>query len=138
MRGETAAARAAYDSALAVADSAIRMYPDDFSVHVARGLVLAGLGRRTEARDEVRAARAAFLFRDVWVRETILRGVALIYAKLGDAAATVEALEEILSQRYTACTVHVLRLDPGYDRVRGDPRFQALLRKYASHPNVRS
>jgi serine/threonine protein kinase len=138
LRGDQAAARAAYDSALALADSGVRTYRDDFSVHVARGLALAGLGRRAEALDEVRKVRENFLFKDVWVRETMLWGISQVHATLGDANATVGTLEEILSQRYAGLTIHVLRLDPAYDRVREHPRFQALLRKYANHPNLRS
>jgi serine/threonine protein kinase/Flp pilus assembly protein TadD len=138
LRGDLEAARAAYDSALAVADSGVRMYRDDFSVHVARGAALAGLGRRAEALDEVRKVRENFLFKDVWVREIMLAGIAQIHAKLGDANATVGALDEILSQRYAGLTIHVLRLDPAYDRIREHPRFRALLKKYANHPNLRS
>ena len=64
-------------------------------------------------------------------------GIAEIYAGLGDAEATVAVLEEMLSQRYTGVTIHLLRLHPNFDRVRDHPRFQALLEKYADHPNLR-
>jgi TolB-like protein/Flp pilus assembly protein TadD len=138
LRGDQRAARAAYDSALSVADSGIRKYADDFSVHQARGMALAGLGRRAEALDEVERIRQNFLYKDHWVRETMLRGIARIHALLGDGEATVAELEQILSQRYTGLTIHVLRSDPGYDRVRDHPRFRALLSKYANHPNLRS
>jgi hypothetical protein len=50
----------------------------------------------------------------------------------------VAVLEELLSQKYAGVTVHVLRLYPDWDRVRDHPRFQALLRKYANHPNLRA
>lgn len=139
LRGDLPAARAAYDSALAVADSGVTTYPDDFSVHVARGMALAGLGRRAEALDEVRKIRENFLYKDVWVRGSHMQiGIARIHAELGDADATVADLEQMLSQRYTGLTIHVLRLDPGWDQVREHPRFQALLTKYANHPNLRS
>ena len=138
MRGDQRAARAELDSALAIADSGVRTYRDDFSVHVARGLALAGLGRRADALDEVRRIRENFLFKDVWVREGMLLGIANIHATLGDADATVAALEELLSQKYTGVTVHMLRLYPDWDRVRQHPRFQALLTKYANHPNLRA
>lgn len=138
LRGDSAAARAAYDSALVIADSAVRRYPQDFSVHQARGMSLAGLGRRAEALEEVRTIRGNYLNRDVWVRERLVIGIAHIHAELGDAKATVDDLEELLSRRETALTIHVLRLDPGYDRIRRDPLFQALLTKYANHPNLRS
>lgn len=138
MRGDQQAARAEYDSALALADSGIRTYPDDFSPRGARATALAGLGRRAEALEEVRKIRENFLFKDAWVREGMLIGEAAMHAKLGDADATVAILEELLSQKYTNVTVHLLRLYPDWDRVRDHPRFRALLAKYANHPNVRS
>jgi len=138
LRGDQAAARAAYDTALVIADSGIREYPDDFAPHGSRGLALAGLGRRQEALDEVRKVRENFLYKDVWVREQMVAGIAYIYAKLGDVDGTVDNLEQILKERYAGLTIHQLRLQPDWDRVRAHPRFQALLTKYANHPNVRS
>jgi hypothetical protein len=138
MRGDQIAARAEYDSALTLADSGIRAYPDDFAPHVARGLALVGLGRRAEALAEEPKIRANFLFKDVWVRENMLLGIAMIHEHLADADGTVAVLEEVLSQKYTSLTVHQLRLYPDWDRVRDHPKFRALLTKYATHPNVRS
>jgi len=138
LSGDRRAARAAYESALILADSGIRTFVDDFSVHQARGMALAGLGRRAEALDEMRTMRQNFLYRDLWIRENIQRGISEIYALLGDVDGTVAELEQLLSQRYTGVTIHALRLDPRYDRVRDHPRFQALLRRYANHPNLGS
>jgi tetratricopeptide (TPR) repeat protein len=138
LRGDSRAARAAYESALAAADSGIRTYPDDFAPHLSRGVALAGLGRRAEAEDEVRKVRENYLYQHAWIRERMMVGIALIYAMLGDANATVDNLEQILKQPYTGLTIHQLRLRPEWDRVRGHPRFQALLTRYANHPNLRS
>jgi tetratricopeptide (TPR) repeat protein len=138
MRGDLVSARAEYDTALALADSAIRKYPDDFAPHAARGRALAGLGRRAEALAEEPKIRANFLFKDRWVRETMLLDIALIHGTLGDADGAVRVLDEILQEKYTHVTVHMLRLYPDWDRVREHPKFQALLAKYANHPNVRS
>jgi serine/threonine protein kinase/tetratricopeptide (TPR) repeat protein len=138
LRGDYGAAHAAYDSALVIADSAIRKYSQDFPVHVARGMALAGLGRRAEALEEVPIIRDNYLYEHVWVRDFMLLGIAQIHAKLGDATAAVDNLEEILSQRETGLTIHNLRMDPAYDRIRRHPRFQRLLIKYANHPNQRS
>jgi tetratricopeptide (TPR) repeat protein len=54
LRGDHAAARAAFDSARVFLDSLIKELPDDYRVHWARGLALAGLGRRADARREAR------------------------------------------------------------------------------------
>jgi serine/threonine-protein kinase len=49
LRGDGAAARAAFNAALVVLDSVMQALPDDWRVHAARGLALASLGRRDEA-----------------------------------------------------------------------------------------
>lgn len=57
LRGDPRSARAAFDSARVLLDSVIRELPDDWRVHVARGLALAGLGRLDEALREARWIR---------------------------------------------------------------------------------
>ncbi|MGI8482305.1 MAG: TPR end-of-group domain-containing protein [Chthoniobacterales bacterium] len=56
-------------------------------------------------------------------------GFANIYAMLGDADSALPLLEHSLSVR-GGITVPRLRLDPMWDRIRNDPRFESLLQKY--------
>ena len=53
LRGDTAAARAAYASSAALLDGLERSHPEDAQVRFRRGLALAALGRRSDARREV-------------------------------------------------------------------------------------
>jgi TolB-like protein len=55
--------------------------------------------------------------------------VANIYLLLGDAEACIDMLEAVLAVPSTR-TAAQLRLDPRYDGIRDNPRFQALLDKY--------
>ena len=133
LRGDRAAARAAFDSALVVIDSAILKYPEDWPVHQARGIALAGLGRHDEALVEVHTLRASFIYRkDLFLRAYVTIGAAQILAQAGEAKAAVDDLERVLSDRAPAISVHTLRLQPVWDPIRDHPRFRALLAKYAN------
>jgi predicted negative regulator of RcsB-dependent stress response len=46
-----------YDSALRYADAAVKLTPDDHSVHFVRGQILQKLGRQQEANTEFAASR---------------------------------------------------------------------------------
>ena len=56
--------------------------------------------------------------------------------QVGDADAATDEIERLLS-RPSLVSVHTLRLDPRWDPIRNDPRFQALLVKYAEPKPVR-
>ena len=59
--------------------------------------------------------------------------MAEVQAMLGNAGAAVEALDWLLARPAgTYESVPLLRIDPTWDPIRHDPRFQALLKKYAS------
>jgi eukaryotic-like serine/threonine-protein kinase len=130
LNGDRAAARAAFDAALVVVDSSIRDIPDDWRLHAARGLAMAGLGRRDAA-----LAEAAWLQRSVVYREDVwgshLRpDRARILAQAGEADAALDEIEWILS-RPAWFSVHTLRLDPLFDPLREHPRYQELMAQYA-------
>jgi len=132
LRGDHAAARAAFDSARVRLDSRLSELPDDWLLHAERGLALAGLGRRDEALRE-----AGWLQRSVLYREDAFDGPELadararILAQAGDDEAALDEIERLLAGP-SKLTVHTLRLDPVWDPIRGHPRFKALLVRYGS------
>jgi eukaryotic-like serine/threonine-protein kinase len=131
LRGDSLAAHAAFDSALVVIDSAMVNFPEDWPVHQARGMALAGLGRRDEALREVRVMRESFIYRkDLFLRPYVEIGAAQILAHAGEADAAVAQLERLLRDPFPAIGVHELRLHPVWDPIRQHPRFKALLAKY--------
>jgi serine/threonine-protein kinase len=133
LRADGAAARLAFDSARVLLDSVMIDLPDDYRVHAARGLALAGLGQRDEALREAR-----WLEQSLWYREDAFFGPgvahwrAKILAQLGEAEAALDEIERLLVGPSTLLSAHTLRLDPRWDPIRDDPRFQALLEKYGN------
>jgi TolB-like protein/Flp pilus assembly protein TadD len=135
-RGDGAAARIAFDSARTLLDSVVTVLPDDWRVHAALGLALAGLGQRREARREARWLLESTVYRqdayDLFPAEDRAR----ILAGIGEADAALDEIERLLAGP-SWLSVHTLRLDPRWDPIRNDPRFQALLVKYANPQPVR-
>jgi hypothetical protein len=111
LRGDSLAAHAGFDSALVVIDSAMVNFPEDWQVHQARGMALAGLGRRDEALREVRVMRESFIYRkDLFLRPYVEIGATQILAHAGEADAAVAQLERLLGDPFPAISVHELRL----------------------------
>ena len=62
-----------------------------------------------------------------WNGPGIEQNMAEIYAALGDADHAIPILERLLQIPYGfAITPALLRLDPIWDQIRNDPRFQEL------------
>ncbi len=137
LRGDHVAARAAFDSARVLLDSVAVVLPDDWRVHAARGLALAGLGRQREAEREARWLRQSTIYRgDALAGPAVADDRARILARIGDADAALVEIERLLAGP-SELGAHTLRLDPRWDPIRSDPRFQALLVTYANPEPVR-
>ena len=131
LRGDDVAAQAAFDSARVLLDSVLVALPDDWRVHVARGLALAGLGRRQGALREARWLEQSVVYReDAYDGPSVAENRARILAQAGEVDAALDEIEQILTGPGWL-SVHRLRLDPRWDPIRDHPRFQALLERYA-------
>ena len=129
LRGEEAAATRAFTGALVQLDSAIRELPDDWRVHASRGLVLASLRRASEARQEAVWLRESPAYTDLLFRGLLSEARAMIFAQAGLVSEALSELEPLLAGP-SSTSVHMVRLDPRWDPIRENPRFQALLEKY--------
>jgi tetratricopeptide (TPR) repeat protein len=128
LRGDTAAARAAYDTAATLLASRVRAHPDDADAHALFGVALAALGRRTDALREARwIAESEKYHRD----PDVAAARAEILARAGETDAALSDLERALIGP-SHITAPWLRLTPSWDPILANPRFQALLAKYAN------
>ena len=134
--GDIAAARATYQKAAqdfqrelgtVVPDS-----PAEAGAHAALGLAHAGLGEEVSAIAEGRKAMAIIPISKDPVDGPDLEGdMAQVYALLGDADHAVAILKRLLQIPYPSMypgviTPALLRIDPVWDQIRNDPRFQEL------------
>jgi TolB-like protein/Flp pilus assembly protein TadD len=130
MRGDTAAARAAFDSTMVLLDSVDRAEPHTWQVHAWRGHALAGLGRHEEALREARwleQFEASSRVYNYCNYAPVVRAEILVAD--GDTEVALSAIERLLVGP-SGVTAPALRIDPRFDPIRSNPRFQALLVRY--------
>jgi len=130
--GDDAVATRAFAGALVQIDSVAReLPPDDWRVHATRGLVLAGLGRVSDATREAEWLKESTAYVDRMRRGDVSETRAMIFAQAGLADEALSELEPLLSGP-SETSVHVLQLDARWDPIREDARFLALLEQYGS------
>ena len=128
---DDAGAREAFLKAKNEAEEQLKRSPDIEKTHIQLAKVLAQLGEKDAAAAE--AQRATELLpesKDAFGGPEIAAGAAEVYTILGDNDRAIEILDGLLN-RPSAMTVQVLKVNPIWDPLRSDPRFQALLQKYS-------
>ncbi len=101
--------------------------PNDAKILVMRGLIDAMLGRADEAiAAGERAAQLLPISADALDGPLIATNLAAIYAQLGHRDEALETLKNAASQT-AGPTPGTLRVEPQWDPLRDDPRFQKLL-----------
>jgi TolB-like protein/Tfp pilus assembly protein PilF len=129
---DEAGARAAFLKAKSAIEEQLKRSPDAAETHVQLAKVLAHLNEKDSALAE--AQHAAELLpesKDAFGGPEIASGVAEVHAILGDNGRAIEILDGLLS-RPSGVTVQNLKVNPVWDSLRNDPRFQVLIDKYGA------
>src|SRR2546430_10029510 len=130
--GDIAAARATYQKAAQDFQRQLnKVARDSFKeaeLHAVLGRAYAGLGEAASAIAEGQKAIAMHpTSKDPFEGPCEEEIMAHIYALLGDADHAIPILKRLLQIPYAfAITPALLRLDPIWDQIRNDPRFQEL------------
>jgi tetratricopeptide (TPR) repeat protein len=128
-------ARSAFERARTIAEKALRESPDDAQRHVILGMILAGLGEREAAIAEGRrAVEITPESADALGGPFLTASLAQIYAWVGEKDQALQLVDHSL-QTPNGVTVWMLKLDPMWDPLRGDPRFEALFAKVFAPKN---
>jgi TolB-like protein/Tfp pilus assembly protein PilF/predicted Ser/Thr protein kinase len=136
LKGDAAAARAAFMRARTQLEEELRDHPDDISRLSHLGLIDAALGRKEEALSEGRRAMelvaiAPEAIKGPYTNEGFTRmWFAMICAWAGERELALEQLE-VLAKIPGGPSYGRLRLDPVWDPLRGDPRFEQIVASLA-------
>jgi len=134
LMGQGDLARRSYEAARVELEKKIAQDPNDAGSHSSLGIAYAGLGRREEAVREAKIGCDLMpASKDALAALNPLEALAQVYTMVGQPGEAIAVLDDQLS-RSGSRTAHTLRLEPAWDPLRSDPRFQALLTKYAVKP----
>ena len=133
LEGDKPRAQIEFEKARVVSEQLLREAPEDPARHAQHGLILAALGQKAEAIAEgKRAVELLPESRDAFDGPQFTASLAQIYAWTGETDEAFRLLDHLLSVP-NGIAVSILKLDPAWDSLRKDPRFQALIDKYAAN-----
>jgi serine/threonine protein kinase/tetratricopeptide (TPR) repeat protein len=135
VKGDSGAAEAAFTAARAQQEAAVSAarprQPDYASALSNLGVIDAGLGRKEDALREGRQAiELAPIAKDSTDGPQVAWHVAVIYTWTGERNLAIEQLETV-AKIPGGPTYGMLRLDPVWDSLRGDPRFEKIVNSLA-------
>ena len=127
MKGNAAGAYAAFSAARAQQEGVVRAAPDDASKLCFLGLIDASLSRKEEALREGRKAIELLpVTKDALNGTEVLYFCAVIYAWTGERDQAIAQLET-LAKLPAGASYGEICLDPFWDPLRGDPRFEKIV-----------
>jgi serine/threonine-protein kinase len=129
---DEAGAREAFQKAKQDAEQSLKQNPGQANAIATLAEMQAWLGEKEAALAGIKQAQEILpLSKDAFGGMEIMQVAAEIYTILGDTDKALATLDEML-QKPSSMTVQLLKMDPMWDPLRKDPRFQTLLDKYGA------
>jgi TolB-like protein/class 3 adenylate cyclase/Tfp pilus assembly protein PilF len=124
---DDATAKSAFTSARAIAAKTVAEQPDYAPAWTILGAIDAGLGRKSEAIAEGRRACELLpMSKDAWDGVGFVSYLALIYTWVGEKDLAFEQLA-VAAKSPNGISYGELKLDPMWDPLRGNPRFEQIV-----------
>ena len=137
LKGDAAGATAAFTAARVQEEAEARARPNFGPILSGVALVDAALGRKEEAlREGRRAVELTSRAKDLLTGPEVVTNLALIYAWTGERDLAIKQLE-IAAKLPNGPDYGDLVLDPVWDSLRADPRFQRIVASLAPKNIVR-
>ena len=132
LQGDKTKAQEKFQNARVVSEKLLREAPGDAARHAQHGLILAGLGQKQEAIAEgKRAVELLPESQDALDGPRCTSALAQIYAWTGEFDEAFRLLDHLFAVP-NDLTIPMFKLDPAWDPLRKDPRYQALMNKYSA------
>ena len=127
--GDGAKAAASFNDVRATLQAALVAQPDNAGLHLALGFAEAGLGHKPQAIAEGERATALVpIATDAITGPDYLVHLAQLYGYVGESDKAIAAINQVLAiPAGSSISVALLKLDPVWDPIRKDPRFQKLV-----------
>ena len=129
LAGDDKSARKDFRDALVELRLELAKQPDSPDVHSYLAMAYCGLGDRAEAtKHAALAVKAVPISKDALSGAYYLDSQARVWALLGDRNKAIPAIEALMKiPAPWPLTPTLLRMDPDFDKLRGDARFKAML-----------
>jgi len=126
--GDTTAAHGEFAAAIRLLEEKINAGRSEPSIHAALGRAYAGLDRTSDAvREGAKAIELLPVSQDAFDGTFYLQQFAEIQARVGNTDDALSAIRQLLDlSAGLIMSPALLRLDPAWDPIRSDPRFQKL------------
>jgi len=132
LQGNKTKAQEKFQNARVVSEKLLGEAPGDAARHAQHGLILAGLGQKQEAIAEgKRAVELLPESQDALDGPRCTSALAQIYAWTGEFDEAFRLLDHLFAVP-NDLTIPMFKLDPAWDPLRKDPRYQALINKYSA------
>jgi TolB-like protein/Tfp pilus assembly protein PilF len=141
LKGDVGAARAAFTRARTEAEEELRVHPNDMDLLFSLAQIDALLGRKQEALSEGRRAMELapmaqeVMFGSCPTEVCATRSFALLCARVGETDLALDQLKG-LTKTPGGPSYGELRLDPMWDLLRGNPRFERIVASLAPKETV--
>jgi serine/threonine protein kinase/tetratricopeptide (TPR) repeat protein len=127
VQGDTEKSRRSFEKARETLEGSLLKYPNDAQTHINLGWAYAGLGRKEDAlRASQQAVQLVPSWRDAAEGPGYASMQAQIQAWVGNKDAAIDQLTAVVKQA-AGTSYGELKLDPAWDDLRGDPRFEKLI-----------
>lgn len=128
MKDETLAVKK-FKSAILSLQEKIKKHPEDSRLYTSLGICYAGLGKKEDA---IREGKHGYdllpISKEAWRGTYRLLDLAQIYTMVGEQDLALDAIEDILKRPTDALSVWYLKLDPTWEPLRENPRYQKLIK----------